>query len=147
MAEPLKALDNQKGHRTKAEKAARKRSESALSRDKVALYAPARVKSDIVAARYWRDTIRRMRGISLLDNLDTDMLASYCLQCSIRDVLSLSFRRLPLDETLKSLQSQERLILSYANKLGLTPESRMRLAKKASEERPVDPDADMFGGG
>ena len=43
-----------------------------------------------------------------------------------------------------SLQSIEREILSYASKLGLTPESRARLAKRIAEQDEDDPDGDLF---
>ena len=52
-----------------------------------------------------------------------------------------------LDAVSAKMQSLERNILQYAEKLGLTPSGRVRLAQKraaaAAESR--DPDGDLFG--
>lgn len=148
MATNVVSIENSRKHLTNAEKQARLQAESSFSRPKVSLRPPDRVKGDLVAFKYWRDTIKRMKGISLLDDLDTDMLAAYCVQSSVRDRLydAMIQEGIADQDTVKLIQSQERLIISYANKLGLTPESRMRLAKKRAEEKTIDPDADMFGG-
>ncbi len=115
----------------------RRAAEAALFRPKVTLRCPPDVKENLVAHQYWKNTIKRMKGISLLDDLDTDILAAYCLQSARRDLLAKL-----VDEgkmhLLGKLQSQERLILSYAGKLGLTAESRVRLAKKKAEGRQVE---------
>jgi len=46
------------------------------------------------------------------------------------------------------MQSLERNILQYAEKLGLTPSGRVRLAQKraqAAAAAQADPDGDLFG--
>ena len=94
----------------------------------------------------------------LLDVLDTDALAIYCAKLARRDDLQAQYLAWrdrydedPVNATLKvmiglsdSLQSVERDVLSYANKLGLTPESRARLAKRLAEQDEDDPDGDLF---
>ena len=53
-----------------------------------------------------------------------------------------------LDTVSGKMQSLERNILQYAEKLGLTPSGRVRLAQKraqAAAEARADPDGDLFG--
>ena len=99
-----------------------------------------------------------MQGLDILDVLDTDALAIYCAKLARRDDLQAQYLAWrdrydedPVNATLKvmiglsdSLQSVERDVLSYANKLGLTPESRARLAKRLAEQDEDDPDGDLF---
>ena len=53
-----------------------------------------------------------------------------------------------LDAASGKMQSLERNILQYAEKLGLTPSGRVRLAQKraqAAAEARTDPDSDLYG--
>ena len=50
-----------------------------------------------------------------------------------------------LDALTGKLQALERNILSYADKLGLTPSGRVRLAQKRAQTIAEDPDSDLFG--
>ena len=53
-----------------------------------------------------------------------------------------------LDAVSGKMQSLERNILQYAEKLGLTPSGRVRLAQKraqAAAEARADPDSDLYG--
>lgn len=50
-----------------------------------------------------------------------------------------------LDALTGKLQALERNILSYADKLGLTPSGRVRLAQKRAQAAAEDPDSDLFG--
>lgn len=50
-----------------------------------------------------------------------------------------------LDALTGKLQALERNILSYADKLGLTPSGRVRLAQKRAQTIAEDPDIDLFG--
>ena len=53
-----------------------------------------------------------------------------------------------LDAVSGKMQSLERNILQYAEKLGLTPSGRVRLAQKraqAAAEARADPDGDLYG--
>lgn len=50
-----------------------------------------------------------------------------------------------LDALTGKLQALERNILSYADKLGLTPAGRVRLAQKRAQTIAEDPDSDLFG--
>ena len=51
-----------------------------------------------------------------------------------------------LDSLASKLASLERSLIQYADKLGFTPQGRVRLAqKRASAMTEDDPDADLFG--
>lgn len=145
MPTPIKTPANLTGHWTKEQIEMREKAQGSAVRKTVRLTPPEQVKKNVTAYSYWRQTVKLMKGISLLDDLDSDMLAQYCLQSARRDNLQRMYDSRPADKDLLGmLQSQERLILAYAKTLGLTPESRARLAKKAAEEKTIDPHADLF---
>lgn len=161
MPEPVKLVENLTGHWTKAQISAKRSAQIDIVRRKVNLKVPQSIKDNESAVKYWRDTMKRMRGISLLDDLDTDILAAYCRMSADRDDMTAAYKSaLCMDDgsdpvmrmsimssasdLYKTIQSQDRLILNYASKIGLTPESRVRLAKRKAEERPVEKD-EMFG--
>ena len=156
MPTPVKALDNMSKHLTKAEISERETAEAMLPSR-----APKRPKliiQDKAAKKHWNRILKDMEGLDIIDVLDTDALAIYCAKLARRDDLQaryLAWRDRydadPDNATLKvmiglsdSLQSIEREILSYASKLGLTPESRARLAKRIAEQDEDDPDGDLF---
>lgn len=145
MARNVVAIDNMKKHMTLAEKRARQEAEASMFRQKIRLTEPSKVKEDEIAHRYWLGIKRKMKGISLLDDLDADMLGEYCIMSARRDRLAEKFDAFnPVDfDLLRLIQAQERIVLTYASKLGLTAESRARLAKKKAEERQVEDD-DLF---
>ena len=164
MPKAAKTLDNMSKNLTKAERSAREEAEAAVmpERTAVKLKPPAYVRSDKVAAKYWRG----MDGISLLDDLDTEILAVYCSMLSRRDATQAMFASLlkeseadeldgesrvailgKMDGLMVKLQGQERSILQYADKLGLTPSGRVHLARKraAKAAGEVGDDDDLFG--
>lgn len=140
MAAPVKALEAQVKHLTKEEIEARESAEAAyLPQRPAKLKMPAAVKADKAAAVYWRSILKRMEGTGILDDLDAEILGIHCLCLSRRDQLD------PVED-IKALLTLEKQILAYADKLGLTPESRIRLARKhaakAADPTQVD---DLFG--
>lgn len=140
MAAPVKALEVQAKHLTKEEIEAREAAETAyLPQRPARLKMPAVVKDDKAAAVYWRSILKRMAGTGILDDLDAEILGIHCLALSRRDRLD------PVGD-LKALLALEKQLLSYADKLGLTPESRIRLARKhaAKAADPTQAD-DLFG--
>lgn len=168
MPKAAKTLDNMSKNLTKAERSAREEAEAAVmpERTVVKLKPPAYVRSDKVAAKYWRGILKRMEGISLLDDLDTEILAVYCSMLSRRDATQAMFASLlkeseadgldgesrvailgKMDGLMVKLQGQERSILQYADKLGLTPSGRVHLARKraAKAAGEVGDDDDLFG--
>jgi phage terminase small subunit len=125
------SMDNMRKHMTNAEKSARAQAENQIERKgKVRLIEPKAVKEDPKAHVYWRNTKKRLAGIKMLDDVDSDMLGIYC-QLNARRDGALSHEIFMKTTELLSL---ERLIVQYAEKLGLTPGGRARLAKKAAEK-------------
>ena len=168
MAKRAKALNAMSKNLTKAEREARAEAEAAVmpDRSRVNLKAPAYVLKDKAAAKYWHSILKRMEGISLLDDLDTEILAVYCSMLSRRDATQAAYARLlhesesaglnsedlvaalgKMDGLLVKLQGQERTILQYADKLGLTPSGRVALARKRAAKvgSEVGEDDDLFG--
>lgn len=168
MPKNAKAIENQTKHLTKDEREAREAAERDLipKRENTVLCMPDYVKDDAVAAAYWTNIIRRMNGFAILDDLDTEVLGVYCSMLSRRDAAEKLLapletaskqENIPTADLLKltaqieslmgKLQGQERIILTYADKLGLTPAGRISLARKraarAAEEETDDDD--LFG--
>jgi P27 family predicted phage terminase small subunit len=101
----------------------------------------------------------------ILDDLDSDALGVYCVmmaryeqQCKLLALVSKQLKEAKddpeavseavskLDTVNGKMQSLERNILQYAEKLGLTPSGRIRLAQKRAEQAAqTDPDGDLFG--
>ena len=153
-------------HLTKAEIEAREAAESGVipQRDEVKLEIPNIVKKDSIAKKYWISILKRMEGLSILDDLDSEMLSGYCLQLARRDRLvalhlkmtkdtakekdaELSLKLIDkLDTLTAKLSKLDTSLLTYADKLGLTPTGRARLAQKRAEteNQAADPDADLY---
>ena len=152
MPTPAKDPAKLTGHWTNEQIAARKEAQQQLERRFVRLTAPDSVKADSVALEHWTATVKRMKGITLLDNVDIDMLAVYCLGLSRLAQLRIDERNAraegddySLNNTIKLIQAQERIVLTYAEKLGLTPAGRVRLAKQRAEEKPATEADDLYG--
>ncbi len=165
MAANVKHSENMVKHLTKAELEARKAAEDAVMPErKAVLKVPKSLHNDAAAKRYWKSILERMDGLAILDDLDGEMLAVYCSALSRRDSLNALCRALianmekepsaghrlemtdRLDGLIGKLQGHEKTLLSYADKLGMTPEARARLARKrAAQETARDPDDDLFG--
>lgn len=167
MPAQAKTLDNMDKHLTEAEREARAAAEEGVmpKREKTELKAPTVVNQDARAKKYWESILKRMDGLAILDDLDSEMLAGYVLMLSRRDRLAKINQELmakakakndleamleavdKLDSLTGKLQALERNLMNYAEKLGLTPSGRVRLAQKrakaAAEEQ--DPDDDLFG--
>ena len=170
MPTPPKALDNMNKNLTDEERQLREQAEQGVIPDRgreSRMERPALMTKNAAAGRYWKKVLERMDGLVILDDLDSDALGVYCVmlaryetQCK---VLAQAIRKLKdakddpeavadavskLDAVSGKMQSLERNILQYAEKLGLTPSGRVRLAQKraqaAAEDR-ADPDGDLFG--
>ena len=157
MPTAVKNLDNMSKHLTKDEIAARASAEAdVLPHRKIKR--PTRIGKDTGAKRYWSTVLKDMEGLSILDALDANTLAIYCEKCARRDEMQLYYQKLreqyaaePDNATIRlmikldsEIKGSEDAILSYASRLGLTPESRSRLAKRQAEQEDEDPDADLF---
>lgn len=157
MPTPSKSLDNMSKHLTKDEIEARTQAEAdVLPHRKIKR--PTRISKDPGAKRYWAAVLKDMDGIKILDALDANTLAIYCEKCARRDEMQAYYQKLrsqyaedPDNATIRlmikldaEIKGSEDAILTYAGKLGLTPESRNRLAKRLAEQEDDDPDADLF---
>lgn len=162
-----KALENMAKHLTKAERDARAKGEQETTpkRTNAKLVMPPYVKNDKIAAKYWRSILKRMAGVYLLDDLDSEPFGVYCAMLSRHDTaqgltavllddvrngeLKPDERKGLLEELnglMAEVQSLDRVILQYADKLGLTPAGRVRLARKRAEAvAEPTPDSDLFG--
>lgn len=134
-------------------------------RKEVCLKKPKLMGKDPAAGRYWRVVLQRMEGLQILDDLDSEALGVYCSMLSrferiVKQAAALSQRIEDMDglepkdlvklvESTNSLegktQALERNLLQYAEKLGLTPSGRARLAAKRAAAPIDDPDSDLFG--
>lgn len=161
MSSATKNLDNQAKHLTQVEKQARADAESSLTRDEpIKLKAPGDLSKP--AKKYWTSILKRLNGVDLLDCLDQEMFVAYCQQLARRDALNTLCEKLlsdavktdgakestentdRLESLLTKISTLERSIMSYADKLGFTPQSRARLAQKRAAAE-LDPDSDFFG--
>lgn len=131
-------------HWTEAEVAARQKAAEGLKRKtRITLRAPDWLSED--ARKVWDRVKRQLRGIELLDNLDVEMLAIYCdavaryRQFSRGMVVEREDGSIVgSDEVIKTAQAWARIVAAYADKLGLSPAARARLAKRKADEE-VDP--------
>lgn len=140
-------------------------------REQLSLEAPPLMRADAKAKKYWVTILARMEGVQILDDLDSDVLGVYCVMLSRYDrtVADIRSARSTLtkatkkgneaspedvEEALgtvaaleKQLQKLESTILQYAEKLGLTPSGRVRLAQKRADAaaQAEEPDGDLFG--
>lgn len=170
MPTPVKSLDNMSKNLTNEERELREQAEEGVIPDRgreSRMEKPAIMTKNAAAGLYWKKILERMKGLVILDDLDSDALGVYCVmmaryeqQCKL---LSLAAKQLKdaedepqaiadaaakLDAVSGKMQSLERNILQYAEKLGLTPSGRVRLAQKraqAAAEQRADPDGDLFG--
>jgi P27 family predicted phage terminase small subunit len=137
-------------HWTKAEISARETAADDQQRDtRTYLRAPDWLGDE--ARKVWDGVKGKLRGIELLDNLDTELLAVYCdavvqyrlasARLGYTDEAGVLTRT---DEDVKAAQSWARIVAMYADKLGLTPGGRARLAKKKAD-KVVDVFAEQFG--
>lgn len=125
-------------HWTKQEVQARAEAAETVKRTTVKLKPPKWLTDNKTAFDIWKRTLKRLKGISLLDDLDSDTLAVYCKSLACYEEELQKERPDP-----EEMQRWSRLILSYAEKLGLTPNGRARLAKKQADKI-KDPNADLF---
>jgi len=127
MPTPTKNTPNMRKHLTKAERASRETAEKELERaTRVSIHAPKWLSEE--ARKVFEATKRRVKGLKLLDNMDADLLALY----------SDAVVKYQKEEEIRDKQAWSRIVLQYAEKLGISPTARARLAKKTAERRQVD---------
>jgi phage terminase small subunit len=128
-------------HWTAAQVEARQQAAESLTRKRpVRLFAPDWLNDE--AKKLWRDILKKSREMELFDFLDVETLAVYC--DSVVKYRELSRGKEQTEETAKAMQSWARIIQTYADKLGLTPQSRARLVKRRADELLGQQDDDDF---
>lgn len=161
LSSATKNLGNQSKHLTQDEKRARADAQKSLTRDEpIKLKAPVGLSKP--ARKYWNSILKRLEGVDLLDCLDQEMFVSYCQQLARRDALNALCEKLltdaveadgdkattestdKLESLLTKIAALERSLMTYADKLGFTPQARSRLAQKRAAAD-LDPDSDFFG--
>jgi phage terminase small subunit len=122
-------------HWTKKEIEAREKAADLAKREKPkGIYPPASLSGE--GKRVWERIMASMRGIELFDNVDTEMLESYCeIEARLRELQN---NKMSLDQE-KIYQGYLRLKKSYADCLGLSPASRAKMIKLRAEKASEDP--------
>jgi len=128
-------------HWTKKEIEAREKASELVKRKKPkGIYAPASLSKE--AKPIWNRVLSSVQGIDLLDNMDTELLEVYCETVAKTRRLS-KLPNMDPDQT-KAWQANVRLVKSLANELGLSPNARARLVKKAGDKELSEFD-ELFG--
>lgn len=80
-----------------------------------------------------------------MDTIDAELLGIYAdavshYRAASELINKVDEKGLPVatDETVKACQAWARIVSTYAEKLGLSPTSRARIAKRKAEEPPMD---------
>ncbi len=158
MGRPAGCAETAGWHMTRDEREARVAAEGRVQPGRK-LRRPRLLTGDKPAAKHWSRILRDMEGTGILDVLDSDALGIYCAKLARRDDLQaryLALRDAHADaqnamsaKTMialsAELQSAEAQLLSYASKLGLTPDSRLRMARRSAVPDDADPNSDLFG--
>lgn len=118
-------------HRTAAEIKAREDAAKKMTRKEVKLKIPTFLKTRACAPalKIWKELVKEGMEINLFDNVDSRVLADFCrYQALLEEELERSF------PDGKKIDRLGKLALSYAEKLGLTPTARARLAVKRADQ-------------
>jgi len=170
MPTPPKAMENMSKKMTSAERELRAQAEEDIIPDRpagVSLKPPPIMTGIPGASGFWKRTLKRMEGLAILDDLDSDTLGVYCVMMARYKqqsaLLNHASKRLKdagknadevrsaieqIDAVSAKMTTLEKTILQYADKLGLTPAGRVRLAQRraaAAAAAVNDPDGDLFG--
>ena len=156
MPTPAKTMDAMSKNLTRDQRDARSEAEASVipDRGEVTLKKPAWLTGR--GKKYWDSILARMVGTSILDDLDTEMLAIYCAQLQERDALQADLAKARKEDepdmelvlTLtKQINAKDAKIRDFASELGCTPSGRVRLAQKRSVAAiaEIDPNGDLFG--
>ena len=134
-----KRVESTKKHLTNAEKERREEGEKAFVREgEVLMQLPEYLNEDPEGQRVCCQVLADAEEFGIFDNLDAETLGTYCSVTSRIITLRKKYRScvnghrktsdmLDISKELRLLEGEQ---LSYASKMGLTPESRIRLAQK-----------------
>lgn len=110
---------------------------------------------DREAEKVWKKTIKDMDAFEILDKVDEDVLATYCdTVARYKETTQLikengytevnAAGSLTVSPYVKVQQSYAKIMMQYADKLGLNANARARLAKNFADGGEEDPNADLF---
>lgn len=110
---------------------------------------------DREAEKVWKKTIKDMDAFEILDKVDEDVLATYCdAIVRYKETTQLikengytemsASGSMVVSPYVKAQQSYAKIIMQYADKLGLNANARARLAKNFADGGEADPNADLF---
>jgi P27 family predicted phage terminase small subunit len=126
-------------HWTQAQIDARLEAAEAIKRKtQVRLKAPAWLS--VEAHLVWKATMKQVRGLEILDNIDATLLAVYCTTVvQYRELTKPKFDKDGNLEVLtrdgvQAMQAYARLLAQLTDKLGFSPAARARLVKKKADE-------------
>ena len=170
MPTPSKLTENMDKNLTAQEREARAQAEQDVIPDRgghIELNPPPIMTGIPGALGFWKRTLERMEGLAILDNLDSDALGVYCVmmarykqQCTLLNQASKALKEAgkdlekvesalgKIDAVSAKMTTLEKTILQYADKLGLTPSGRVRLAQRRAAVAAAaasDQDGDLFG--
>lgn len=140
-------------HWTKTEVEKRKAAAQAFQRNNIAeLQMPEWLNDE--AQKVWNKVIKDMSEFEILDNVDADSLAVYCdavakyqeLTTKVRENGYITINAQGTETVspyVRASQGYARIMMQYADKLGLNANARARLAKKKADT--VDESKSMFG--
>ena len=120
-------------HWTRAQLDAREKAAAQAKRKKPkSINAPKSLSKE--GLKIWNRVMASVKGIDLLDNMDTELLEAYCeTVAKARELSSRPNDKMSTDDV-KAYQAYIRLQKSLANELGLSPASRARLVKKKADQ-------------
>lgn len=139
MPTPPVASENTKKNRPNNQRDTETDEEGKMTRESVSLVKPQWLQGR--AKRIWYQKVEKAKEFELLDDLDVHTLAVFCDTMAKYEDLA---RKAKTEKETTQLQAWARIIIQYSEKLGFTPGSRTRLAKKKAEKA-VDPFAKDFG--
>ena len=125
-------------HWTDAEVEKRKRAAESLTRATVTITCPTWLPKD--ARAVWDKSIADAAELELLDNLDSNQLAAYCITVAEYQYYAQKSGK-DIDES-RFMLALSKELLAYADKLGFTPQARARLAQKRAAKALAE---DNFG--
>jgi P27 family predicted phage terminase small subunit len=146
-------VESTRKHLTNEEKERRENGEKAFLRDEeVLIQLPEYLNDDREGQRVWCQVLADAAAFGIFDNLDAETLGTYCSVTSRIISLRKKYRScanghrktsdmLEISKELRLLEGEQ---LSYASKMGLTPESRIRLAQRVTVPEEDDTE-DLYG--
>lgn len=139
-----------KGHWTNSEMEAKEKAKASVT-PSVRLKVPALIKGDVNYYAEWKSILKLYKGTQLLNALDTDLLARYCIEkCSLENMYELRNRygEIGIEDILKietRIEAKTKMLNQMALALYMTPRARAgAIPQQPDKEAKDDPNADMF---